>query len=61
MENKLLSTEELAKYLNISTKTLYMLRKEGLPFIKVSDKTYRYNLEDVLAWLEERRSYESSA
>ncbi len=47
MNEKLLTKEELAVRLNISSYDVDKLRKkQNLPYIKLG-KNYRYNLEDV--------------
>jgi excisionase family DNA binding protein len=54
MEKELFTEEELCKWLTISRSTLWRLRKEGLPYIKVGNLT-RYDKDDVLAWLKSQR------
>ena len=49
----LMDTPQLAEYLNINKHTVYVWRNQGMPNIKVGSQ-YRYNIEDVLNWLEER-------
>lgn len=49
----MLSAEELQQELNISRSTLYRLRKEGLPHVQVGYRTLRYDLVEVLKWLEQ--------
>jgi excisionase family DNA binding protein len=49
----MLTAEELQQQLNISRSTLYRLRKEGLPHIQVGYRTIRYDLVEVMSWLEE--------
>jgi excisionase family DNA binding protein len=51
----MLTAEEMEQQLNISRTTLYRLRKQGLPHIKVGHKTIRYDLVAVLKWLEENK------
>jgi excisionase family DNA binding protein len=51
---KMLSAEELQQQLSISRSTLYRLRKEGLPHTKVGYRTIRYDLVQVLEWLEKK-------
>ena len=50
---KLIDTPQLAEYLSINKHTVYVWRNQGMPNIKVGSQ-YRYNIEDVLNWLEER-------
>lgn len=49
----LMDTPQLAEYLSINKHTVYVWRNQGMPNIKVGSQ-YRYNIEDVLNWLEER-------
>lgn len=48
----MLTAEELQQALKISRSTLYRLRKEGLPNIQTGYRTIRYDLVEVLNWLE---------
>jgi excisionase family DNA binding protein len=50
----LLTTEELAQMLKVSTRTLIRWRKEGLPHIQVGYRTIRYDLNEVMKWIENR-------
>lgn len=49
----LMDTPQLAEYLSINKHTVYVWRNQGMPNIKVGSQ-YRYNIEDVLKWLESR-------
>ena len=49
----LIDTPQLAEYLSINKHTVYVWRNQGMPNIKVGSQ-YRYNIDDVLKWLEER-------
>lgn len=53
-ERRLLDANELAQKLGVHPATVFRLRKEGLPYIKVSPKVVRYDLEDVVAWMKAR-------
>jgi excisionase family DNA binding protein len=48
----MLTAEELQQQLKISRSTLYRLRQEGLPHIQTGYRTIRYDLVEVLNWLE---------
>lgn len=48
----MLTAEELQQELNISRSTLYRLRKQGLPHVQVGYRTIRYDLVEVMNWLE---------
>ena len=51
---KLLSTNELAEKLNVHRITVVRMVNDGrIPYIKISDTEYRYDLEKVMARLEE--------
>lgn len=53
---QLLSEKNLAEMLDVSPRTLRTWRAEGrLPFIRISQGTVRYELEEVMAALEERK------
>ncbi len=48
-----ITENELAKRLQISRTTLYQLRREGMPYLRVN-RMVRYCSEDVENWLAER-------
>lgn len=54
---KMLTRKEIAKELNVSLPTLDLLRKKGLPELKVG-KVVRFNKEDVFKWFKERSEKE---
>jgi excisionase family DNA binding protein len=47
-----LTAKELQEQLNISRSTLYRLREKGLPNKKIGYRTIRYDLKEVMEWLE---------
>ena len=49
----LIDTPQLAEYLSINKHTVYVWRNQGMPNIKVGSQ-YRYNIDEVLKWLESR-------
>lgn len=51
----MLTAKELMTALKISDSTLYRLRKEGLPFVKLSYRNVRYDLNEVVTWLKENK------
>jgi excisionase family DNA binding protein len=51
---QLLTTEQIAQYLQVSARTLATWRDEGMPHIAIMARSYRYDLEEVEEWLEER-------
>lgn len=58
----LLCEKEVAKLLGLSIKTLqkWRIQGEGPPFIRLSPKAIRYQLDDVLAWLQANRRTSTS-
>lgn len=55
---KLLDTPELAEYIGVTKHTIYVWRNEGMPAIKIG-KFYRYELEEVMTWLKNRKENRS--
>lgn len=51
---KLITIEELAEKMGVSTQQIYKLQREGLPKIKISHKVTRYDWEEVVDWLKNR-------
>lgn len=49
--DKLLTTKELAKELQVTGQSIYNWKGRGMPSIKVGSKN-RYILADVLEWLQ---------
>jgi excisionase family DNA binding protein len=54
MMKQLLTTEQIAQYLQVSPRTLATWRDEGMPHIAITARSYRYQLSKVQKWLEER-------
>lgn len=55
MDDDILTLKELAEYLKIAEKTLYLYAREGrIPAIKIGS-AWRFRRADIAAWLEERR------
>ena len=55
MDEKLLTVDDLAGYLQLSSKTIYrMLRRSQLPCYRVA-KQYRFRKEEIDQWLAEDR------
>ncbi len=50
--NTLLKTDEVAEWLKINRRQVQRL---GIPWIDLGRKTPRYQVRDVLAWLDTRR------
>lgn len=55
-QERLLSTEELAEFLGITTQRIHDMRYKGIgpPAIKLGHRTLRFRLSEVEAWLEDR-------
>jgi predicted DNA-binding transcriptional regulator AlpA len=55
-EHIYLKTEDLAKMFGYSTQWLHQMRHrgEGPPYLKLSHKCVRYDLEQVTAWAQSR-------
>ncbi|WP_422386286.1 helix-turn-helix domain-containing protein [Paracoccus sulfuroxidans] len=49
----LMTAEEAAGMLRVSTKTLQRLRTRGLPFVMLTPGTIRYRKDDIDAYLQE--------
>lgn len=50
---ELYTTAEMAKLLKLHEKTIYNMRKEGMPF-KVIGKAIRFDTDEVNEWIESR-------
>ena len=48
---KLLSTGDLAKRLDVSRQAIYLWRKQGLPTEIIFNRTIRYDWNVVVEWL----------
>ena len=53
---RLLTTAELMQELSVSRPTLYLWRRDGMPYVPLGASAVRYNLGDVLGWLAERKT-----
>ena len=51
---KLLTTEQLSNYLQVTTQTVKLWRNEDMPVYIKSGRTLRYKLDDVIEWLNNR-------
>ena len=47
----MLSTKEIAEFLNVTTRTIYSYNKRGMPHTRVGG-VIRYEKEKVMEWLE---------
>lgn len=53
---KLVTTEEVAEFLQVSERTIMRWRKEGLPHKRLGYNICRYDLIEVRRWVDERSS-----
>lgn len=56
---KFLTVEDVAEMLQVTRTTIYNLKKQGLPFIKLG-KNIRFDQEDVVDWVRSNRRVEKS-
>ena len=54
---KFLTVEDVAEMLQVTRTTIYNLKKQGLPFIKLG-KNIRFDQEDVVEWVRSNRQVE---
>lgn len=54
---KFLTVEDVAEMLQVTRTTIYNLKKQGLPFIKLG-KNIRFDQEDVIDWVRSNRQVE---
>jgi excisionase family DNA binding protein len=52
------TTEEVAKFLHVSPKTVFNLRKKGLPYVQLSGSV-RFDPQEVRAYLRNNRGLSS--
>jgi excisionase family DNA binding protein len=53
-----ITIEELTEKLKVSRQTIYLWRKEGLPFIKIN-RSVRFDLDAVNEWITARSNIEN--
>lgn len=52
---EILNADEMAQYLDLSKQTIYkLIKEESMPHYRAG-KSIRFNLEEVLKWLEENK------
>lgn len=56
---KFLTVEDVAEMLQVTRTTIYNLKKQGLPFIKLG-KNIRFDEEDVVDWVRSNRQVEKN-
>lgn len=52
----LIDKKDLARRLGVCTRTINNLMVEGLPYQQITPRLIRFNLSEVAAWLQKRRS-----
>lgn len=52
-QKQYLNTEEVCEALQVSRGKLFELVKDGLPHLRLGQRTYRFVLKDVENWLKE--------
>lgn len=58
-DTKFLTVEDVAEMLQVTRTTIYNLKKQGLPFIKLG-KNIRFDEEDVVDWVRSNRQVEKN-
>jgi len=53
----MMTTKELAKYLQVHENTIGRYVKKGMPCVKL-EKAIRFDLDDVLKWIKEQSEKE---
>ena len=53
-DKKLISTKELSEILGVHIQTIYNWVKEGMPRMKMGYNLVRYDLDEVMKWIENR-------
>lgn len=58
-DTKFLTVEDVAEMLQVTRTTIYNLKKQGLPFIKLG-KNIRFDENDVVDWMRSNRQVEKN-
>ena len=58
---RFMTTEQLCAELGVARPTLWAWRNAGMPYIALGTRAVRYNLHDVLDWLNQRKTASSVA
>lgn len=53
-KKKMLNSPELAEMLGVHVQTIYNWAREGMPRLKMGYNSVRYDLDEVMKWLEKR-------
>ncbi len=51
MEKKFLTAKEVAEMLGIAQSTVYKLKKQGLPYLKIGG-SIKFDKKDLMEWIE---------
>lgn len=52
--NKLITTKEMKEIYGVCTQTLMRWRQAGLPHVKLNERNFRYDLQEVKEWFENK-------
>lgn len=55
MDNRFLTAKEITGILQIHENTLTRWAQQGMPRLVLGPKTMRYNLDDVIYWIENEK------
>lgn len=56
---ELMTVKEVALFLSMSLNSIYLLvRNKEIPYIKLSERAYRFKREEIRAWVKERATEE---
>ena len=50
----MVTTKELGEYLKIHENTVYCFIKKGMPYYKIGNKNFRFEIDEVKKWLKEQ-------
>lgn len=56
---KIITNNELCEHYQISKPTASEYRKQGMPYINLSERTIRYNIDEVEQWLKNKKKGET--
>ena len=56
MMQNLMTERQMCEFLCVKPLSLYRFRQQGMPYIRLSYKLIRYDLDAVLEWLKSERS-----
>ena len=53
---RLMTQAQMMEELQVTANTLWQWRKQGMPYVPLGTRAVRYNLHDVMGWLEDRKA-----